>query len=71
MILSCQRRISVALVSEMLGSVMGMNMAVSSSSGGMNSEPIVVASQSAEAKSTTAALSVMTLCFKAQRSTGL
>src|SRR6478736_4688851 len=70
-ILSCQRRISVALVKEMLGSVMGMNSAVSSSSGGMNSEPIVVASQSAEAKMTTAVLSVIILCFKAQVSTGL
>ena len=71
MMLSCQRRISVALVREMLGSVMGMNRAVSSSSGGMNSEPMVVASHSAEAKMTTVALSVMIRCFKAQSSTGL
>ena len=40
---SCWRRISVASVSEMRGSVMGMKSAVSSSSGGMNSEPMVVA----------------------------
>jgi hypothetical protein len=33
----------VASVSEMRGSVMGMKSAVSSSSGGMNSEPMVVA----------------------------
>ena len=43
MIRSCCRMISVAFVSEMRGSVMGMNIAVSSSSGGMNSEPMVVA----------------------------
>ncbi len=40
---SCWRRISVALVREIRGSVMGMKSAVSSLRGGMNSEPMVVA----------------------------
>ena len=43
MMRSCWRMTSVAFVREMRGSVIGMNSAVSSSSGGMNSEPIVVA----------------------------
>ena len=41
MIRSCWRINSVAVDSEMLGSVTGIHIAVSSSSGGMNSEPIV------------------------------
>ena len=40
---SCWRRSVVASVREMRGSVMGMKSAVSSSRGGMNSEPMVVA----------------------------
>ena len=50
MTLSCQRKISPAFVSEMLGSVIGMKSAVSSFKGGMNSEPMVVASSTAMSK---------------------
>ena len=50
MIRSCWRMNSVALVSEMLGSVTGIHIAVSSSSGGMNSEPIEARQEQSEAK---------------------
>ncbi len=69
-ILSCSRRISVALVSEILGSVIGIHIAVSSSRGGMNSEPIVVAVYTADANRAAAASRVSTRCPRAKLNAG-
>ena len=71
MTLSCQRKICPAFVSEMLGSVIGIKSAVSSFKGGMNSEPIVVASNTALTKTTTAAPRVRRRCRSAQFRVGL
>ena len=59
MMRSCSTISSVAFVSEMLGSVIGIHIAVSSSSGGMNSDPIVVARYTANPKQAAAASSVI------------
>ena len=70
MIRSCWRMISAAFVREMLGSVMGIHIAVSSSRGGMNSDPIVLARNNAKAKSIMAETSVTPRCLSAKRRLG-
>jgi len=70
MMRSCSRMSSVALVSEMEGSAMGIQSADSSSNGGMNSEPMVVATASAATNSVTAAPSVIARCRSAHASDG-
>ncbi len=70
MIPSCFRIKSVAVVSEMLGSVTGIHIAVSSSSGGMNSEPIVVARYTEKAKQRSRSARVSRRWRNAKRSAG-
>src|ERR1700687_4112211 len=71
MMRSCSRKISVALVNEIAGSVIGMYMAVSSFKGGMNSEPMVVARHMAKLKRSDAPASVVMRCLSAHAKTGL
>src|SRR5688572_15902023 len=70
MMRSCWTISSVAFVSEMLGSVMGIHIAVSSSRGGMNSDPIVVAMYNAEPNTPAAIINVMARCLIANPSKG-
>src|SRR6185369_12525816 len=70
MMRSCWRITWVAVVKEMRGSVIGMKSAVSSSRGGMNSEPIVVAMNRAEANKITATATIANRNRNAQRNTG-
>ena len=67
---SCSRNNSVAFDNDMLGSVTGIHIAVSSSKGGMNSDPILPARNTANPNRSAAEASVSTRCRNAKRSTG-